>query len=72
MSGVVIKNMPPLLHQRLKDDAIQNHRSMTKHIIALLEDSLDERRKYAVPRPVKTRYPIPPEFIDWAKREGRA
>lgn len=72
MSAVIIRDLPEGLHELLKEDARQHHRSMSKHIVAILENALSERRKSALPKPLKTPHPITPEFIDWAKREGRA
>jgi plasmid stability protein len=37
VSVLVIKNLPPELHERLKRRAAQNHRSLTKEAIAVLE-----------------------------------
>ncbi|HMP91148.1 MAG TPA: Arc family DNA-binding protein [Kiritimatiellia bacterium] len=72
MSAIIVRDLPEGLHDLLKKDARHHHRSMSKHIVAILEDALSERRKSTLPKPLKTVRPITPEFIDWAKREGRA
>ncbi len=72
MSAVMIRDLPDELHELLKEDARRHHRSMSKHIVAILEGALSERRKSTLPQPLKMPHRITPEFIDWAKREGRA
>ena len=72
MTAVIVRDLPEELHGLLKEDARQHHRSMSKHIVAILEDALSERRKSVLPKPLKTSHRVTPEFIDWAKREGRA
>ncbi len=37
MSAVVVRNLPPALHQKLKQEAARHHRSMNREIIAILE-----------------------------------
>lgn len=40
MSTLVVKNLPDQLHERLKAQAQQHHRSITKEAIALIEQGL--------------------------------
>lgn len=40
MSTLVVKNLPEQLHERLKVQAQQHHRSITKEAIALIEQGL--------------------------------
>ncbi len=40
MPTLVVKNLPELLHARLKAQAQQHHRSMTKEVVALIEQGL--------------------------------
>lgn len=40
MSTLVVKNLPEQLHVRLKAQAQQHHRSITKEAIALIEQGL--------------------------------
>ena len=74
MPGLVIKNLPPALHRKLKKQAARNHRSMTKQVLAILERILSEDReaKEEAPPPLKGRFSLTRKFIDKAKREGRA
>ncbi len=73
MPGLVIKNLPPTLHRKLKKQAARNHRSMTKQVLAILERILSEEREpeEETPPPLKGRFPLTRKFIDKAKREGR-
>ena len=72
MPALVIKDLPAELHRRLKDDAERHHRSMTQQAIAILEQGL--RRFRPIPRfkAYRGAFPLTNEFIDAAKREGRA
>ena len=75
MSAVLINNLPPALHKRLKSEAQVNHRSLNKEIIWRLEQTVTETPKNKTLSdiiPVKTRRPLTNEFIDFAKRWGRA
>ena len=54
MSTIVVKNVPEDLHERLKERAERNHRSMTGEVIHLLSASLG-----AEPGPPPPRRPLP-------------
>ncbi len=41
MTTLVIKNLPQLLHIKLKERAKRNHRSLTKETIALIERAVE-------------------------------
>lgn len=72
MAGLAIKQLPSALHQRLKQRAARNHRSMTKEVIAVLEDALGaEPAASKVPPPFKGRFALTDRFLDKAKRAGR-
>lgn len=72
MPGLVIKDFPPELHRKLKERAARHHRSMTKEVVALLEQAFgQEQRRGKFPPPFKGRFPVTDKFIDRAKREGR-
>jgi plasmid stability protein len=72
MVGLVIKNLPDGLHQKLKTRAAQHHRSMTKEAIALLERGLESNQTVQEPpAPYKGKFPLTGKLIDKAKREGR-
>ena len=72
MPGLLIKDLPPHLHRRLRESARRNHRSMTREALALLERALD-----APPRPVhlppllRLSVPLTNDFLAKARREGR-
>ena len=74
MPGLLIKNVPSKLHRKLKSMALLHHRSLTREALALLEQALSEtlfgRRE--LPPPFRGRFPLTNEFINAAKREGRA
>lgn len=72
MAGLLIKDLPPELHQALKEQAARHHRSMTKEVVVLLERALRQRdhSEHLAP-PFKGRFPLTDEFIDRAKRDGR-
>jgi hypothetical protein len=44
MATIIIRDLPEALHERLKDQAKRNHRSLTKEAIALIERHLDQSR----------------------------
>ena len=77
MPTLVVKNLPELLHERLKAQAEQNHRSMTKEVIALIEQGLlapsaTLRPTRALPPLVRlSTGPITTEWIEGATAEGR-
>ena len=54
MPGLLIKDLPPELHRRLKAEAARHHRSMTRQALALLEAGLMSQPRNAadlLPRP---------------------
>jgi antitoxin FitA-like protein len=72
MPGLLIKQLPPELHRRLKDDAGLHHRSMTRHALALLESALTGSHPLRdLPPPFRGRLPITKRLVDRAKRAGR-
>lgn len=71
MPALVIKNLPPELHRRLKERARNHHRSMTQEAIEILENALQAKTPPPWPPPLKGTSPITNDFIDWAKRQGR-
>lgn len=73
MPGLLIRDMPPHLYERLKIAAQRHHRSLTKEAIAILESALNP----ALPseelhQPFHGHFPLTQEFLDHARREGRA
>ena len=72
MPGFVIRDLPPDLHRKLKEQAKLHHRSMTKEAIALLEQALSQPPQVReLPPPYKGRFPLTETFVDKARREGR-
>lgn len=79
MSTLVVKNLPEQLHARLKAQAQEHHRSITKEAIALIEQGLlaprtAASRADAPPLPPLVRLPGGPlttEWIEAAIADGR-
>lgn len=74
MPGLLIKDVPDALYQKSKKRAAQNRRRLTKEALALLEAALADKAQPEVVLllPFKGRFRISNEWIDMAKREGRA
>ncbi len=70
MPSILIKDIPPDLHQRLRDAATRDHRSLSKEVIALLEAALAERPA-ELPPPIELAFPLTKEWLDQAVAEGR-
>ena len=76
MPGVLIKNVPPQLHERLKQRAARHRRSMNRELLVLLEEALDDR---ACPPTLETidrlrvygRRPLSEALVDDALTAGR-
>ena len=71
MPALVIKELPVELHRRLKDEAVQHHRSMTQEAIVILEQGLHRARAIPAFNAYRGAFPLTNEFINGAKREGR-
>ena len=74
MSGLLIKDFPPELHRKLKEEAARHHRSMTRQALALLEQALSSQSKNAaelLPKPLKLVKPVSPANVIAVIREGR-
>jgi plasmid stability protein len=75
MSTLVIKNLPDELHDRLRERAQRNHRSVTKEVIVLLEQGVlapAARCPIELPPPIKLKGgPVTTEWIEAAIAEGR-
>lgn len=74
MPGLLIKDFPTRLHEKLKDRAAKNHRSMMKEALYLLEIALENEPalQTELPTPVKGKFLLTDEWLDNAKNEGRA
>lgn len=75
MSTLVVKNLPDTLHERLKAQAIEHRRSVTKEAISLIEQGLlatPRRKPLPLLPPVKLKSgPVTTEWILAAIGEGR-
>jgi plasmid stability protein len=75
MSGLLLKNIPPDLHEKLRARARLNRRSLSAEAITILERALTVRRRPTLEeidaRRVKPKTPMTDEFLDMAKRTGR-
>jgi len=71
MSALLIKNMPPPLHERLRQRASVHHRSMNREVISILEQELDRPAATELPPPIKTLKPISGEEIVQIIRDAR-
>ena len=72
MPALVIKDLPADVHQRLKQEAAEHHRSMTQQAIVLLKQGLHQAPPVPAFRAYKGRFLLTEDFINAAKREGRA
>jgi plasmid stability protein len=75
MPGLLIKEFPEALHYKLKALAARNKRSMTKEALYILEIALNEaedEQSPILPEPFQGSFLLTDEWIDKAKREGRA
>jgi plasmid stability protein len=74
MPGLLIKDFPPELHLKLKEDAARHHRSMTRQALALLEQALSAPARNAadlLPKPLKPTLPLVPDDVVAILREAR-
>ena len=72
MAGLLIKDLPRDVHDWLKREAEINRRSLTQQVIVLFEEQMRRFRPVHFPPPFKTRPSLTREFIDQARKEGRA
>jgi len=71
MSALLIKNMPPTIHERLRRRAAEHHRSMNREVIAILERELDRSVPAELPPPVKSLKPVDHAWIVQTIRDAR-
>jgi len=74
MSGLLIKDFPPELHRKLKEEAARHHRSMTRQALAFLEQALSSEIRNAaelLPKPLKPAKPVTLSNVVAVIREGR-
>jgi plasmid stability protein len=53
MPALLIKDVPPHLHSRLRKEAPRNHRSMNRHVLAILEQALESEPSRELPAPAQ-------------------
>jgi len=76
MAGMLLKNLPEALHERLRTRARANRRSMAAEIELILERALDDRAG-ATPIEeidglrIRGKAPLTQALIDEARREAR-
>lgn len=63
MAALLIKSIPPEIHQRLRLQAERHHRSMNREVLAILEERLEILPAAALPPPIKPLRPISGETI---------
>jgi hypothetical protein len=71
MSAFLAKDLPPVLHERLKQEAARHHRSMNREVITILEKELTAVRPVVLPPPVKPLVPVDGRWIADAIRKAR-
>lgn len=72
MPALLIKDIPPALHRKLKEVAARNRRSMNRQALVLLEEALGrEGRTVELPPPFEGRIPLTRQFMNRVKRAGR-
>lgn len=71
MPDILVKDLPVVLHRRLKDEAKLHHRSMNQEIRQILETHL-VRPGIPDVTPFVMSEPLTDSFIKKARREGRA
>jgi plasmid stability protein len=74
MPGLLIKDFPPELHQKLKEEAARYHRSMTRQALVLLEQALSSPEKNTaglLPGPLKLRTTLAADDVLTVIRDNR-
>lgn len=73
MAALLIKDVPSLLHQKLKQIAVQHRRSMNQEALVLLEGAVSQASLLMKLKPAfKGRFKLDDTFINRAKRIGRS
>jgi plasmid stability protein len=72
MTSLVIKKLPPDIHQQLKSEAARHHRSMTQEAIVILHQALRRVKPMPPVRAYIGTMPLTDKLIEQARREGRA
>ena len=74
MSALLIRNLPPGVHERLRVLAQRNRRSLSDEAAHLLEEAIAAQMPLVAqpPAPFAGAFPLSDEWLEKAKREGRA
>ena len=75
MATIMVKKCPEELHKQIKTRAMENHRSMNKEIIWILQREVMGNKPVKSWRdiqPLKARVPLTDEWLKNHKREGLA
>jgi plasmid stability protein len=70
MPTLVIRDLSPEIHRLLKQRAEQNHRSVNKEVITILEESVTPSGQ-ALPPPVRGAFLVTQDWLDEVRRTGR-
>ena len=71
MAALLIKNLPPTLHEQLRKRAATHHRSMNREVIAILERELSVPAVKEWPAPLKPRKRIDHAWVVKVIRDAR-
>lgn len=73
MSALLIRNLPPEVHDRLRVLAQRNQRSLSEEAAHLLEAAIAAQMPFAAqpPTPFAGALPLSDKWLETAKREGR-
>ena len=74
MSALLIRDLPPEVHRKLKLLAQHNRRSLSAEASSLIEQALvaQEHGVRDLPVPLVGAFPLTDEWLNGAKNEGRA
>jgi plasmid stability protein len=70
MPSILIKDIPAELHERLRQAALRDHRSLNKEVIALLEGALAAPSPQ-LPPPIQATFGLTTDWLERAISEGR-
>ena len=74
MSALLIRDLPPEVHRKLKLLAQRNRRSLSAEASSLIEQALAAQTQpvYELPTPFVGAFPLTDDWLTSAKNEGRA
>lgn len=77
MPGLLIRNLPKNLHERLKERALLNRRSISMEACSIIEQVLDDRAGSPTLAEIdririRGKMPLTQELLDEARQEGRS